>query len=52
MTQNQLQEYRMQQLAQEAALQRENMAMQQRLATMQAFGRAQAPNARWARTWS
>jgi hypothetical protein len=52
LSQSQLQEYRMQQLAQEAALQREQMLLQQRLAAMQAYGRAQAPNVRWTRTWS
>lgn len=48
-TQTSLEQYRNAQLAQEAALQREQMAAQQRIATMQQFGRNQTPNTRWIR---
>lgn len=43
--------YRYAQMAQEATLSRENMANQQRLAAMNAFGRWQAPNTRFLRSW-
>jgi hypothetical protein len=51
LTQGQNEAFRRAQLAQEAALTRENYANQMRLASMAAFGRAQAPNARWLRSW-
>jgi hypothetical protein len=38
-------------LAQEGALTREGYINQQQVAAMQAFGRAQRPNARWVRSW-
>lgn len=50
-TQAQLEIYRQQQLAQEAALTREQMAAQQQIATMQAYGRNQRPNAKWLRAF-
>lgn len=43
--------FQRQQLAQQAALQREQMALQERLGTMQAYGRAQAPQAKFIRSW-
>ena len=45
------QAYQQQQLQQQAALQREQMAQNEKLATMQAFGRAQAPQARMVRNF-
>lgn len=51
MTQKELTDYRNRQLAQEAQVAREQMANQQQIATMSAYGRAQAPNTRWARSW-
>lgn len=50
-TQDELTKYRNAQLAQEAAIAREQMANQQQIATMQAYGRSQSPNVRWARSW-
>jgi hypothetical protein len=51
LTQQQLNTYRNAQLAQEAALTRENYANQKQLAAMQAFGRQQMPQSRWVRSW-
>jgi hypothetical protein len=51
LTQAQTNTFRNAQLAQEAALAREQMANQVRIANMQAFGRAQTPNARFVRSW-
>lgn len=39
------------QMAQQGAIERERMAQQERIATMQNYGRAQAPQARWVRNW-
>jgi polyhydroxyalkanoate synthesis regulator phasin len=43
--------YQRNQLAQEAALTREGFTNQQQIASMNAFGRAQRPQARWIRSW-
>jgi hypothetical protein len=51
LTQGQNEAFRRSQLSQEAALAREQMANQVRIANMQAFGRAQTPNARFVRSW-
>lgn len=51
LTQAQNEAFRRAQLSQELTLSREQMANQQRIANMQAFGRVQAPNARFVRTW-
>lgn len=51
LTQYQLDQYRKSQLAQEGALTRENYQNQQAIARMNAFGRTQAPRARWVRSW-
>jgi len=50
-TQADLNVYRQQQMAQEAALAREQIAAQQQMAIMQAYGRNQRPNARWVRNF-
>lgn len=50
-TQADLNVYRQQQMAQEAALAREQLAAQQQMAIMQTYGRNQRPNARWARNF-
>lgn len=51
LTQAQLEAYRRAQLAQEGALAREGYQNQQAIARMNAFGRTQAPRARWVRSW-
>jgi hypothetical protein len=43
--------YQQQQLAQQGTLSREQMASQERMATMAATGRQQAPNTKWVRSW-
>lgn len=52
LTQRQQNEYQLRQLAQQAMLEREQMQNQQRLASMQAFGRAEAPTARFVQSWA
>lgn len=51
LTQQQNQAYQYAQLSQQAQLQREQMAAQQQMANIAAFGRVQTPNARFARAW-
>lgn len=51
LTQKQNDTFRNAQLAQEATLQREQMQNQQQVAALQAYGRFQAPNTRWVRSW-
>ncbi len=51
LTQQQNDTYRYAAMTQEAALSRENMTNQQKLTAMNAFGRWQAPNARFVRSW-
>jgi hypothetical protein len=43
--------FQQQQLAQQGTLSREQMASQERMATMAATGRQQAPSAKWVRSW-
>lgn len=45
------QAFQQQQLGQQATLTREQMASQERMATMAATGRQQAPTAKWVRSW-
>jgi hypothetical protein len=52
LTQGQNENFRQAQMAQEGALQREQMANSQKIAAMQTFGRAQMPNARYIRSWA
>lgn len=51
LTQKQNEAFRYANMSQEAALTRENYANQQKVAAMNAFGRAQAPRSRWVRSW-
>lgn len=50
-TQDELTAYRNAQMAQEAGLTREKMEADRQNAAMAAFGRSQAPTARWTRSW-
>jgi hypothetical protein len=51
LTQEQVNALNTARLAQEGALTREGYTNQQQIASMQAFGRAQRPSARWIRSW-